>query len=58
MNAGAQDLFGFLHVRVGELRQREIGLHARRIYRPAVCLSFSHANPELSLESRPFEAID
>jgi hypothetical protein len=30
MNAGAQDLFGFPHMRVGELRQREIGLHCQR----------------------------
>src|SRR5262249_32321042 len=42
MHAGAQDLVGFLDIGVGELGQRELGLHAAapRIMRPRLSTRF------------------
>jgi hypothetical protein len=44
MDARAQDLFRFPHVRIGELREREIGLHRGKEYRAAAPLSWRCAS--------------
>jgi hypothetical protein len=61
MDARAQDFFRFPHMRIGELRERKIGLHGASNVLPggvAVIPSGDRGEAELSLDRHSAVTID